>query len=37
VHVRAAAPEGSVFLENAIGADSASALDGPLVEVTRAR
>jgi NADH-quinone oxidoreductase subunit G len=36
VHVRAAAPEGSVFLEDAIGADSAGALDGPLVEVTRA-
>ncbi len=35
-HLRAAAPEGSVFLETAIGEDSANALDGPLVEVTKA-
>ncbi|CAB4937723.1 unannotated protein [freshwater metagenome] len=32
-HVRASAPEGSVFLETAIAADSAAELDGPLVEV----
>jgi NADH-quinone oxidoreductase subunit G len=37
VTVRAQAPEGTVFLEEAIpGADSASALEGPLVEVRKA-
>ncbi len=35
-HIRAAASEGSVFLETAIGEHSASALDGPLVEVAKA-
>ncbi len=35
-HIRAAASEGSVFLETAIGEHSASALDGPLVEVEKA-
>ncbi|MCU0258953.1 MAG: molybdopterin-dependent oxidoreductase, partial [Solirubrobacteraceae bacterium] len=35
VHVRAAAPEGSVFLETALDEDSASTLEGPLVEVRR--
>jgi NADH-quinone oxidoreductase subunit G len=35
VHVRAAAPEGSVFLETALDEDSASRLEGPLVEVRR--
>ena len=34
-HLRAAAPEGSVFLETAIGEDSASVLEGPLVEVVK--
>ncbi|CAB4879857.1 unannotated protein [freshwater metagenome] len=33
VHIRAAAPEGSVFLERAIPHHGASALEGPLVEV----
>ncbi len=32
-HVRAAAPDGSVFLETAIPQDSAANLEGPLVEV----
>ncbi len=35
-HIRAASPDGSVFLETAIPQDSASRLDGPLVEVRRA-
>jgi hypothetical protein len=34
--VRAAVPEGSVFLETGLLADSASAIDGGLVEVTPA-
>ncbi len=33
VALRAAAPEGTVFLETGVPEDSASALDGPLVEV----
>ena len=33
---RLAVPAGTVFLEQGISADSASELDGPLVEVTRA-
>jgi NADH-quinone oxidoreductase subunit G len=33
--LRAAVPEGTVFLEEGISADSASELDAPLVEVTR--
>ncbi len=33
VHLRAAAPEGTVFLETGIGTDSANVLGGPLVEV----
>jgi NADH-quinone oxidoreductase subunit G len=38
VTVRAGAPEGTVFLEEAIpGADNASVLEGPLVEVRKAR
>src|SRR6185312_17032845 len=36
VALRAAMPPGSVFLQNAIPEDSASALDGPLVEVRKA-
>jgi NADH-quinone oxidoreductase subunit G len=36
VALRAATPEGTVFLETAIPQDSASALDGPLVEVRKA-
>ena len=36
VSLRAATPEGTVFLETAIPEDSASALDGPLVEVRKA-
>ncbi len=34
--LRAATPEGSVFLESALDADSAGVLDGPLVEVRKA-
>ena len=37
VALRAAAPEGTVFLETGVPEDSASALDGPLVEVRPAR
>ena len=37
VALRAAAPEGTVFLETGVSEDSASALDGPLVEVRPAR
>jgi NADH-quinone oxidoreductase subunit G len=37
VSLRAAAPEGTVFLETGVPADSATALDGPLVEVRPAR
>jgi NADH-quinone oxidoreductase subunit G len=36
VALRAAIPPGSVFLQDAIPEDSASALDGPLVEVRKA-
>src|SRR4051812_1775325 len=36
VALRAAAREGTVYLETGVGADSASALDGPLVEVHKA-
>ncbi|MCD6725792.1 MAG: NADH-quinone oxidoreductase subunit NuoG [Solirubrobacteraceae bacterium] len=36
VHLRQAAPEGSVFLESGIAEHSAANLDGPLVEVRRA-
>ena len=34
--LRAAAPEGSVFLQSALDADSASLLEGPLAEVRKA-
>jgi hypothetical protein len=33
--IREGAPEGTVFLENAIDEDSASMIEGPLVEVRR--
>jgi hypothetical protein len=36
VTVRAAVPPGSVFLETGVPEDSASALEGPLVEVRKA-
>jgi NADH-quinone oxidoreductase subunit G len=36
VALRDAMPPGSVFLQNAIAEDSASALEGPLVEVRKA-
>jgi NADH-quinone oxidoreductase subunit G len=36
VVVRAAIPPGTVFLEDALGADSANALTGPTVEVEKA-
>ncbi len=36
VALRAASPAGSVFLQEGIGADSANALEGPLVEVHKA-
>ena len=36
VALRAAMPPGSVFLQDAIPEDSASALEGPLVEVRKA-
>jgi anaerobic selenocysteine-containing dehydrogenase len=36
VTVREAVPTGSVFLETGVPEDSASALDGPLVEVRKA-
>jgi NADH-quinone oxidoreductase subunit G len=36
VALRDAMPPGSVFLQNAIPGDSASALEGPLVEVRKA-
>ena len=36
VALRAAIPPGSVFLQDAIPQDSASALEGPLVEVRKA-
>ena len=36
VTLRAATPEGTVFLETAIPDDSGFALDGPLVEVRKA-
>jgi NADH-quinone oxidoreductase subunit G len=36
IHVRAACPPGSVFLQDAIGESSASALEGPLVEILSA-
>jgi hypothetical protein len=36
VALRDAMPPGSVFLQSAIAEDSASALEGPLVEVRKA-